>query len=275
MNPEKRQRTSEPPGPRRLDAGEDAIGAALRSLPAETAGPGFTARVLARLGEGERASRPPTLRPAVAWALLAAAALIAAAGIVVMRSSAPQDAPDRVAESRPDEPPAVVTDAEAGTAARAGRRDPSEDGRPASGPGAARAGDPPSTAAASGEDEPSPGAPAAGVPRFAEGPARDGRPGARRSPPPAPGDTRLAAAGSRAAAGDAHDAVARLRVELDALRREHRRFEIGLADLPEVGRDGQPVVYVGGDEGLGLVLDLGRDTAPGGRRDDLEPGASL
>lgn len=245
MNPEKNQRTSEILGPRRVPrgengggengGGEDAIGAALRALPAETAGPGFTTRVLARLDEGGRASRP-ILRPGAAWAALAAAALVAAAGVAVMRSAAPPAASERVAESRPDEPPAVVTDAEAGTA---GRHGSTEGGDPASGPGAAPAEDSPSTV-----------------------------------PPPAPSDTRLAAAGS-AAAGDAHDALVRLRAELDALRREHRRFEIGLADLPEVGRDGQPVVYVGGDEGLGLVLDLGRDTLPGGRGDDRESGTSL
>ncbi len=231
MNPEKNQRTSEPAGPRLVATGEDAIGGALRSLPAEAAGPGFTARVLARLDDAGRASRPAILRPGLAWAALAAAALVAAVGIAMMRSAAaPPEAPVRIAESRPaGAPPAPAAE-------------------PEPGPVAAVDEPPPSAAGGADGDE---------------------------APPAATADTRLAAAGNRAAAGDAHDALARLRAELDALRREHRRFEIGLADLPEVGRDGQPVVYVGGDEGLGLVLDLGRDAAPGGRRDDIEPGASL
>ena len=74
---------------------------------------------------------------------------------------------------------------------------------------------------------------------------------------------------STASTPDVRSALERVRAELDALRREHRAFEVALTELPEIGRDGQPVVFLGGDEGLGLVLELGRESAAG---DAMEAG---
>ncbi len=70
-------------------------------------------------------------------------------------------------------------------------------------------------------------------------------------------------------------ALTRVRAELNALRSEHRRFEVALAELPEIGRDGQPVVFLGGDEELGLVLDLGRELGTGGGAETREQSPEL
>lgn len=86
-----------------------------------------------------------------------------------------------------------------------------------------------------------------------------------RSARAAPTSHPLASRPAGESAADARAALARVRAELDALRREHRRFEVGLAELPEIGPGGEPVLFLGGDEGLELVLDLGRD-ADGTRR---------
>jgi hypothetical protein len=56
---------------------------------------------------------------------------------------------------------------------------------------------------------------------------------------------------------------------LAALRESRQRFALELALLPEIGGDGAPVLYLGGDEGLDVVLDLGHpelaiDRTPGG-----------
>ena len=167
---------------------DDPIGAALRSLPAETADAEFTAAVLARLEAattgadrgGDRA------RPAwLAWAGAAsAAAALAVAAVVLMRS------------------------------------------------------------------------PAAGVPRSA---AAGGRaPSAEttatvESPQPPALDAASGAAGTAEAARLRH-----ARTALADLRRRHARFASELRSLSALTGDGRPVLYLGGDEGLEVVLDLDR-----------------
>lgn len=256
----------------------DPLGEALRALPAETAGPGFTARVLARLDESERASSgSPALRPAAAWAMLAVAGLVAAVGVAVTRSGGPPaEEPARIAEltaaDRSGEGAAEVPEGRA--AAVPGSPETSQPPSPRSarvrpGPEAGRSpGSAPDGAAADEAAPASPG-PAVGALRVAAGDAEAAR---------SAGDARLAgsASASPGPPSDARASLDRLRAELDALRRDHRRLEIGLSDLPELGRDGQPVIYVGGDEGLELVLDLGRDPGPrSDPRGDRPAGTSL
>lgn len=81
---------------------DQPIGQLLRELPAETARPGFTARVVARLDrpDGERpekAERMPALRPRLAWTAALVAALGISAGMIGIRDR--PAAPDR-AEAR-------------------------------------------------------------------------------------------------------------------------------------------------------------------------------
>jgi hypothetical protein len=269
---------------------EDPLGAALRALPPERAGAGFTARVVARLDERGGAGRstpgrldslaghPPRFRPAVAWAALAAAALAVAFGLALVRgSAAPRGERAAIAESAAPAAPAPAAPAEV---SRPMARAPATGGAarmPASTPdsapsgGAAAPGAPSAPAPAASDPDPPMPAGSPGGSRVAGSPS-DPR---HRTAAPAPagaGAVRLAAAGyvaagspRRAAApsDDPQAALARVRAELDALRREHRRFEVALAELPEIGRDGQPVVFLGGDEGLGLVLDLGREATAG------------
>ena len=293
-----------PTSGRRSDM-EDPLGAALRALPPERAGAGFAARVLARLDErgatgrsapgrlDSLAGHPPRLRPAAAWAALAAAALAVALVLALVRGSAPQgDGRDVIAESAPPAvaAPAMSTGPAAGAPVEQGAA--AEPGAPAAldaaAVPAANPGSLPSGGAAADTASPAPARPTSDSdPPIPAGSPSGGRAaGSRdRTPAPAPADAgavRLAS-GGRAAAGlprraaapidDPRSALARVRAELDALRREHRRFEVALAELPEIGRDGQPVVFLGGDEDLGLVLDLGREVPTGGTgRRGQEPG---
>ena len=268
---------------------EDPLGAALRALPPERAGAGFTARVVARLDERGGAGRstpgrldslaghPPRFRPAVAWAALAAAALAVAFGLALVRgSAAPRGERAAIAESAAPAAPAPAAPAEVSRpmarapATGGAARMPASTSDSAPSGGAAAPGAPSAPAPAASDPHPSMPAGSPGGSRVA-GPRSDPR---DRTAAPAPaGAVRLAAAGHVAAGSprraaapsdDPQAALARVRAELDALRREHRRFEVALAELPEIGRDGQPVVFLGGDEELGLVLDLGREIAAGG-----------
>jgi hypothetical protein len=284
------------PGARRPAGEDDPLGAALRALPAERAGAGFTGRMLARLDEtstagrsgpgrsGSRTLRPARLRPA-AWAALAAATLAVALGLALVRGSGPPPG-ELIASSESElaETPAVTVPTSKDT--RQVRGDPGGEGTAAS-PSAAI----PESAASAGSVTPgevsSAGTTGSALPLAPGGTRRAGSDAAgspagdreRTALSARPADAvRLAAADAGAAGSrrrapdrgatvapsvDPRSALARVRAELDALRREHRRFEVALAELPEIGRDGQPVVFLGGDEGLGLVLDLGREATAG------------
>lgn len=65
---------------------DHSVGPLLRELPRESARPGFTQRVLARLDEPAEAHRPrshrPTLRPRLALAAAALIAVVISAGVV-------------------------------------------------------------------------------------------------------------------------------------------------------------------------------------------------
>lgn len=276
------------PGARRPAGEDDPLGAALHALPAERAGAGFTGRVLARLDErtagrgatgrsGPPARRPVLLGPA-GWAVLAAAVLAVAVGLALVRASGPQSGATLASSgSAPVEAPAVIVPGDVPP--------PGNDG-PSGSLSATTAGSPASAGAATRDDLPAATIP--GSPPAAPGPSSRADSGAAGSggdtermsaTTPAAEAVRLAAASVPEAAGprrrepdrgpaatpsaDARSALERMRAELDALRREHRRFEVALAELPEIGRDGQPVVFLGGDEGLGLVLDLGREATAG------------
>lgn len=77
---------------------DQPIGQLLRDLPAETARPGFTARVVARLDRSEEAERRPALRPRLAWTAALVTALAISAGLIGIRQeSAP---PERAEEAR-------------------------------------------------------------------------------------------------------------------------------------------------------------------------------
>jgi hypothetical protein len=76
---------------------DQPIGQLLRELPAETARPGFTARVVARLDRSEEPERRPALRPRLAWTAALVAALGISAGMIGIRDR--PAAPDR-AEAR-------------------------------------------------------------------------------------------------------------------------------------------------------------------------------
>lgn len=232
--------------PAALDA---ALGAALRALPAERAGAGFTARVLARLDRPAAPSRDRApARSLPLLAALAAAVLAVAVGLTLI--------PERGPEGRAGAPPRV---ADAGRVAA-----------PAAG-----------SSAATVPTAPEPGLPAAGGRERPAGLDRHSPEGAL----PAPGEAAPAGFARTSAgppslraepAADPRAALDRVRAELDALRREHRRFQVGLGALPEIGADGEPVLYLGGDEGLELVLDLGRDAVPASRGDaGSDPGSTL
>jgi hypothetical protein len=75
---------------------DQPIGQLLRELPAETARPGFTARVVARLDRSGEAERRPALRPRLAWTAALVTALAISAGLIGIRD---RPAPDR-AEAR-------------------------------------------------------------------------------------------------------------------------------------------------------------------------------
>jgi len=289
MNDERATKTpgeEAPPRPRRPAGEDDPLGAALRALPPERAGAGFTGRVLARLdaggrtmpgGSGSHRRRPAFLRPA-GWAALAAAALALAVGLAFVRAPAPPRSGQEIASSEPAPPeaPALTVPGDV----------PPPRHADAAAPRSVATARSPSGGAATLDDLPAAANP--GSAPIARGGSRGAGPGAADSsgdveptpaPAPAADAVRLAAAGGPEAAGprrptsdrgpaappsaDARSALERMRAELDALRREHRRFEVALAELPEIGRDGQPVVFLGGDEGLGLVLDLGRETPLG------------
>jgi hypothetical protein len=55
------------------------------------------------------------------------------------------------------------------------------------------------------------------------------------------------------------EAAREARTALERLRREHRRLEQDLRSLGAFTGDGSGVIYLGGDESLDLVLDLGSD----------------
>lgn len=77
---------------------DQPIGQWLRELPQETARPGFTARVVARLDREEKPERAPALRPRLAWTAALVAALGISAGLIGIRDR-PAQAPD-TAEAR-------------------------------------------------------------------------------------------------------------------------------------------------------------------------------
>jgi hypothetical protein len=77
---------------------DQPIGQLLRELPAETARPGFTARVLTRLDQAEKPERAPALRPRLAWAAALVAALGISAGMIGIRDR--PAAPDRTEARR-------------------------------------------------------------------------------------------------------------------------------------------------------------------------------
>jgi hypothetical protein len=78
---------------------DQPIGQWLRELPQETARPGFTARVVARLDREERPERAPALRPRLAWTAALVAALTISAGLIGIRDRPSPTAAD-TAEAR-------------------------------------------------------------------------------------------------------------------------------------------------------------------------------
>jgi hypothetical protein len=77
---------------------DQQLGRLLRDLPEETARPGFTARVLARLDEPEH--RPVSWWPRLAVAGIPAALLVAAVSIGLLGGRPETLSPDRAAEAR-------------------------------------------------------------------------------------------------------------------------------------------------------------------------------
>lgn len=241
--------TRRPPDPRRSGAPStitDPLREALRSLPRATADASFTRRVLAHLDETPDGARRERLGVGVsiAWMAggLATAALVLAVGVTVL-------GPLFRDPVRP-EPTAPTASGDGGAAA-------------------VQVADVPSSSPSS--SSPSPAGPAP-EPADVAG-AGLGAPAQRpSSPPPSPSPGPAAVSVVPPAAEVPPDAaaarrralLAEVRSELEALRRDHRRLTAGLADLPEIGADGRPVLYVGGDEGLGLVLGA-REEGPGAR----------
>ena len=210
------------------------LGESLRSLPRQTAGDGFTARVLARLdGEPESPRRESGWRPGALGGLLLAGLATAALALTL--------GPALFGPERVDETPPRIAEV-ASPVAPAPRVEP-----PAPAP--------PETVTPTPTGPPS-ASPASSVPVAAPPIAVPPVAAPRVEVPPsvsAQAPVRIAAAEtSRASRRRAELAAARS--ALEALRRDHRRLSADLVDLPEIGADGQPVLYVGGDEGLGLVL---------------------
>ena len=282
------------PGARPPAGEDDPFGAALRALPAERAGSGFTGRVMARLDERDGARRGVLDRPGsfgrrfafpghAVWAALATAALAVVLGLVLVRgwSPPPPDQAIASADPTPAEAPAATAPRELEPRISGG-----SEGATAAPPVALS--EPAGAAGSSGEEALRPpsapsrepvapgGATNAGLERQRVTPARTESIRPAAGPEPVSSRRRATDRGAtEIPAADARSALERMRAELDALRRDHRRFEVALAELPEIGRDGQPVVFLGGDEGLGLVLDLGREAAASGDPEAGERGPSL
>lgn len=213
---------------------DDPIGGALRALPREAAEPGFTAEVLARLDSATAAGRPgggrSGLRPLWAGAALAAAGLAAFVGLTLMsgpeRPRPAPDAPDAAAVSTaaPSRPLAIAAEPPASV--------------------------PPVIAETPSTPAPPPIRAAAQPPR---------------PPRPAPPAVAAIPAGTTVTAGPVPSAAVeaarlfRARAELAELRRRHDRFASELREISDLA-GGRPVVYLGGDEGLDVVLDLRRPT---------------
>ena len=79
---------------------DQPIGQLLRELPPETARPGFTPRVVARLDREEKPERAPALRPRLAWTAALVAALTFSAGLVRIRDRPSPATPESTAEAR-------------------------------------------------------------------------------------------------------------------------------------------------------------------------------
>jgi hypothetical protein len=215
---------------------DDPVGEALAALPRESAGPGFTARVLARVAAADETAERRRGAPALGAALgaLATAAVAALVAALLVRTTPPTPGTDpAVAEgpaatAAPD--PVAAAGGQGGApeagGAGGGRREPAAIPAPAAAGSPEAVGAPPDRLAAA----------SAGAPT---GPARERRP-------------------ARLAAAPEPDSLAEARAALAELRRRHRQFETALAELPEPAADGWPKLYFGGDEGLEFVLDLGR-----------------
>ena len=238
---------------------DDRIGESLRALPREAAAPEFTAAVLARVAaEPDRGRRtgaaggPSSGRLLWAGAALAAAGVAVVAGLFVAGGSG-GGRPGAIGETARDEGVAVPPATEIQSAAVA----PSPPGEPLS---RAAGRSPLATAPGGGVPRPS-------RPRLAAAPPAPDRdsvgPSPLHGPDPAPA-TALAVARPGEPPG-----LFQARAELADLRRRHRRFASELRTFEDFAGDGGPVLYLGGDEALEVVLKLGPaepGTAPASTR---------
>ena len=212
---------------------DDRIGESLRALPPEAAAPEFTAAVLSRVeAEVDRGrSAGATGRPR-SGRLLWAGAVLAAAGVAVVAGF-------------------LVTGG-------AGVRRPAATGETAAtgkqaGVGAPRAEEIEPAAVAADLPGDHPAAPFGGRTPLATPPG-----GSAAHPPPRPraGDRQPGTA-LAAARPDQPPGLLQARAELAELRSRHRRFASELRSLEDFAGDGGPVLYLGGDEALEVVLRLG------------------